>query len=43
MKQAYLILLNLIAIFEIRGVKTRYVLIEIVKEQVKSPLSFYVT
>jgi len=33
MKQAYLILLNLIAIFEIRGVKTRYVLIEIVKEQ----------
>ena len=38
MKQAYLILLNLIAIFEIMSIKTSYVLVEIVKEQVKNSI-----
>ena len=38
MKQPYLILLNLIAIFEIMAIKTNYVLVEIVKEQVKNSI-----
>ena len=38
MKQSYLILLNLIAIFEIMAIKTNYVLVEIVKEQVKNSI-----
>ena len=42
MKQVHLILLNLIVISKIMAVKTRFVLIEIEKEQVKSLLKFYV-
>ena len=39
MKKSSLILLNLIAVLEMKSIEARYVLIEVVQEQVKSSIS----